>query len=610
MSGSFFGCAFDNVPYGPPPYARKFATVYSQVVDVAAVKTSDLEAWTLTLNDALTQYGTSQFFGSTTLFGDLRAFGAVNFANLEVLYGLLVRGVSTFTAAVTFQSRVDLPAATYVNGGLLVEPAVNITSCTADSESWLVQTDNTGSNFQVLAEAAFTQHTMGFFLAKASPIFTSDTAIDQSDNCLAAHELGRFRELHPSGCSGISGPISLQSFKIMLSDAAGLPVSAVVLLLDYDVNLCLLKDGKIRKFANVYAQIYDSLLARGPAMFEMPATFTGAVYLPALTYLDGSLLYGFTSTTSVWPAKITTNMCMGLDSASCAALRADAPLSAVLGDTPDCALGGGGALSEALSRTPYGAVIVGASGGSDGVSESWGDGGGANSAVGFGDGSSARSVPGDGGGSASSAPSGGSLGGDTLSAPSSAFPDTPCSGDTMGTLDNGDTLSASFDAASSGGAALGGALSVCAVLGGALSYSHDGALGSGSALRAGRVRTLSSSGLGNTALAVCSAFGPPVVLGALPACSAERKYSATSVNPHLVVSCLEVPTLSGREAGELAHGAASGEEPDQCFEPYLAATLSSRALRFVIFEWADPIGEADKVWHPQMRAELTTPRLR
>ncbi|KAJ1636911.1 hypothetical protein T492DRAFT_860785 [Pavlovales sp. CCMP2436] len=114
-----------------------FADVYSQVVDVDAVKTSVLEAWTLKLNGALTQYGPSDFFGRITLYGPLKSWGDANLASLEVLYGLMVRGVSTFTAAVTFQARVDLPAATYVNGSLL-EPPVNITitGCTA-SDSWL-----------------------------------------------------------------------------------------------------------------------------------------------------------------------------------------------------------------------------------------------------------------------------------------------------------------------------------------------------------------------------------------------------------------------------------------------------------------------------------------
>ncbi|KAJ1622332.1 hypothetical protein T492DRAFT_885400 [Pavlovales sp. CCMP2436] len=136
------------------PYARKFANVYAQAVDVAAVISDEVTVWNLTVNNALTQYGASVFNGNTSLYGTLTAYNLVKFANLEILYGLLVRGVSTFTAAVTFQRRVNLPAATYLNGSLLVELAVNITSCYVEIDSyWVVVTDNTGSAFKNLRAA-------------------------------------------------------------------------------------------------------------------------------------------------------------------------------------------------------------------------------------------------------------------------------------------------------------------------------------------------------------------------------------------------------------------------------------------------------------------------
>ncbi|KAJ1631212.1 hypothetical protein T492DRAFT_870383 [Pavlovales sp. CCMP2436] len=238
------------------PYARKFATVYSQVVDVAAVKTSVLEAWTLKLNNALTQYGTSNFFGNTTLYGTLRAYGDVNLATLEVLYGLMVRGVSTFTAAVTFQARVDLPAATYVNGSLL-EPPVNITitGCTA-SDSWLVQTDNTGSEFQVQATAAFNPFTVGNAdaLCKVSPrltaafqIFWRMSVVTIATGGSTFCSVGEWELLSQRGPLSLVSvePTSLSTFKLVLTDPQGTPVSTAGIAQDWDVHLCLTKGGKV-----------------------------------------------------------------------------------------------------------------------------------------------------------------------------------------------------------------------------------------------------------------------------------------------------------------------------------------------------------------------------
>ncbi|KAJ1631213.1 hypothetical protein T492DRAFT_870384 [Pavlovales sp. CCMP2436] len=230
------------------PYARKFANVYAQVVDVAAVKTDELEAWTVEIYDSL-----------------------------------LARGPAMFEMPATFTGAVYLPALTYLGSSLLVEPAVNITGCTASSDSWLVQTDNTGSNFQVLAEAAYDPAVMANAVCKASPRFTGLSTVDQSDtvwpranwvvsassNASGSTALGAFDKSETKwtcagGTFGTNGngtawvqiqypqvttintePASLSTFKLALTDTDGLPVSTTALAVDCDVNLCLLKNNKI-----------------------------------------------------------------------------------------------------------------------------------------------------------------------------------------------------------------------------------------------------------------------------------------------------------------------------------------------------------------------------
>ncbi|KAJ1633469.1 hypothetical protein T492DRAFT_837591 [Pavlovales sp. CCMP2436] len=134
------------------PYARKFASVYSQVVDVTAAKTSDLETWTLILNDALTQYRDSRFFGSTELLGKLLARWTATFrSTVEIDGSLLAHGSATFESPATFTGSVYLPTLTYLNGSLLEPPKIAITGCTASdstvwpSASWLVSASSTGT---------------------------------------------------------------------------------------------------------------------------------------------------------------------------------------------------------------------------------------------------------------------------------------------------------------------------------------------------------------------------------------------------------------------------------------------------------------------------------
>ncbi|KAJ1632686.1 hypothetical protein T492DRAFT_1113721 [Pavlovales sp. CCMP2436] len=139
------------------PYARKFASVYSH------------EAWTLTLNDALTHYGDSRFFGSTELLGTLQARSPAAFnSTVEIDGSLLAHGRATFESPATFTGS-PTGASKNRDHGLHGERL-----------SWLVETDNTGSEFQVQATAAFDPITVGSAVCNVSLKFTSLSTIDDS----------------------------------------------------------------------------------------------------------------------------------------------------------------------------------------------------------------------------------------------------------------------------------------------------------------------------------------------------------------------------------------------------------------------------------------------
>ncbi|KAJ1636324.1 hypothetical protein T492DRAFT_861893 [Pavlovales sp. CCMP2436] len=127
-------------------------------------------------------YGNSQFFGSTELLGTLQARSPAAFnSTVEIDGSLLAHGRATFESPATFTGSVFLPALTYLNGSLLEPVKIAITGCTA-SDSWLVETDNTGSEFQVQATAALDPITVGSAVCNVSPKFTSPSAIDDSTN--------------------------------------------------------------------------------------------------------------------------------------------------------------------------------------------------------------------------------------------------------------------------------------------------------------------------------------------------------------------------------------------------------------------------------------------
>ncbi|KAJ1616823.1 hypothetical protein T492DRAFT_850544 [Pavlovales sp. CCMP2436] len=64
---------------------------------------------------------------------------------------------------------------------ILSKEAVNILSCTATADSWLITTDNQYSAFQVVATPAYNPTTIKA-LNKASPVFLSSTSITSSDD--------------------------------------------------------------------------------------------------------------------------------------------------------------------------------------------------------------------------------------------------------------------------------------------------------------------------------------------------------------------------------------------------------------------------------------------
>ncbi|KAJ1640924.1 hypothetical protein T492DRAFT_1138577 [Pavlovales sp. CCMP2436] len=203
------------------PYARKFANAYAQVAEVHAVRVNDSADVTnlvvrskavlssLVVRGAATfespaemmgtilMRGAATFGGQVEMVGDLLVRRAATFVDAEfsgattfegpaeMLGTMLMRGASTFNGAVEMggdllvRGAVFLPTLTYLNGTLLEAPiSIKITGCTA-SDSWLVETDNTGSEFQVLATAAFNPITVGNAgaMCKVSPRFTSSTQI-------------------------------------------------------------------------------------------------------------------------------------------------------------------------------------------------------------------------------------------------------------------------------------------------------------------------------------------------------------------------------------------------------------------------------------------------
>ncbi|KAJ1622493.1 hypothetical protein T492DRAFT_885115 [Pavlovales sp. CCMP2436] len=149
--------------------------------------------------------GALVFSGPTTIMGPADSMGT-----------MLMRGASTFIGNVEMmgdllvRGAAFLPALTYLNGVLMKPPAssIAITGCTAASDSWLVQTDNTGSEFQVQATAAFNPFTVG-------------------------------------NADALAEPTSLSTFKLVLTDPQGTPVSPAGIAQNWDVNLCLTKGGKV-----------------------------------------------------------------------------------------------------------------------------------------------------------------------------------------------------------------------------------------------------------------------------------------------------------------------------------------------------------------------------
>ncbi|KAJ1640373.1 hypothetical protein T492DRAFT_832131 [Pavlovales sp. CCMP2436] len=109
--------------------------------------------------------------GNTTLLGSLRV-GAI--ADLASEIGTLDRVVAEHTA-------FNLTVPDLILDAVGLGPVVNITGVVA-SDSWLVQTDNTGDAFQVAITPAFDHADISNVAAKPNPIFTSNTTIFADTN--------------------------------------------------------------------------------------------------------------------------------------------------------------------------------------------------------------------------------------------------------------------------------------------------------------------------------------------------------------------------------------------------------------------------------------------
>ncbi|KAJ1619651.1 hypothetical protein T492DRAFT_1130211 [Pavlovales sp. CCMP2436] len=215
------------------PYARKFANAYAQEAEVNAVRVIDSAdvtnlvvrsktdmSGTILMRGAAT-FGAAKFSGATTfegpaemmstvlmrgaatfgglveMMGDLYVRGAASFVDAEftgpttimgpadLMGTLLLRGTSVFNGKVEMMGDLlvngaaFLPTLTYLNGTLLEAPiSIKITGCTT-SDSWLVETDNTLSEFQVQATAAFNPVTLGALdaMCKVSPKFNTNVTI-------------------------------------------------------------------------------------------------------------------------------------------------------------------------------------------------------------------------------------------------------------------------------------------------------------------------------------------------------------------------------------------------------------------------------------------------
>ncbi|KAJ1618980.1 hypothetical protein T492DRAFT_891129 [Pavlovales sp. CCMP2436] len=228
------------------PYARKFANTYAQEAEVNAVRVIDSADVTnlvvrsktdlsgTVLMRGAASFGAAKFSGATTFEGLAEFFGPTTIMGpADLMDDLLVRGASTFNGKVEMmgdllvRGAAFLPALTYMNGTLL-EPAVTpvsiaITGCTA-SDSWLVQTDNTGSAFQVQATAVFNPFTAG----NADAMCKWELTSQRGPVSLVSAE-----------------PTSLNTFKLVLTDPQGVSVSPAGIAQNWDINLCLTKDGKV-----------------------------------------------------------------------------------------------------------------------------------------------------------------------------------------------------------------------------------------------------------------------------------------------------------------------------------------------------------------------------
>ncbi|KAJ1636323.1 hypothetical protein T492DRAFT_861892 [Pavlovales sp. CCMP2436] len=271
--------------------------------------------------------------GKAEMGGELVVRGAATFGaealfngRAEVANTLYVQGDASFDAAVqvtgkaTFNGSVYLSTLTYMNNSLLKAPvSINITGCTA-SDSWLVQTDNIGSEFQnssthfafnkntpnnwgsnfgtyttagvgsswvqimyphavtiksftitygtQLREFTLSGSTGGSVFTTVQTYARTMTYGVEAFTVTAVHppfqywrltvtlttggnntytSVGEWELLSSRGLISLvsAQPTSLSTFKLVLADAQGTPVSTAGLAQDWDVHICLTKGGQV-----------------------------------------------------------------------------------------------------------------------------------------------------------------------------------------------------------------------------------------------------------------------------------------------------------------------------------------------------------------------------
>ncbi|KAJ1620871.1 hypothetical protein T492DRAFT_1128679 [Pavlovales sp. CCMP2436] len=240
--------------------------------------------------------GAATFGGLVEMMGDLYVRGAASFVDAEftgpttimgpidLMGTLLMRGTSVFNGKVEMMGDLlvngaaFLPTLTYLNGTLLEAPiSIAITGCTT-SDSWLVETDNTLSEFQVQATAAFNPVTLGaldamfssnswiqvmypyavniksFTLTNSPDVRT--VRLECSPNGTYYNTVQSFTRTMTSGVE--SFPVTIGNYPcqfwrlIIISIAtggnsycSGIIINMTGIAQEIDINLCLTKGGKV-----------------------------------------------------------------------------------------------------------------------------------------------------------------------------------------------------------------------------------------------------------------------------------------------------------------------------------------------------------------------------